>query len=196
MSARVHADPSVDVFMQPKIFDRADCPPWKRADCSCSFMCVNRAMFWLNLFYCRKHWFTATFLTESFLISFNNNNNKKECNSSRSGRNVLSLMSAEPWFFFSWCLCLSDTDSVVAATSVTSVWLKMIKQKKCSHKNFFCYLLFVLLRTVHCISQIARLARTFVLVWMKPLSQSVDVCTRNAENMFEPLEGTCIPFLV
>ncbi len=31
-----------------------------------------------DLFYCRKHWFTATFQTERFLILFNNNNNNKK----------------------------------------------------------------------------------------------------------------------
>ncbi len=67
-------------------------------------------------------------------------------------------------FFSSCCLHLVDTDVVVAATLVMLVWLKKIK---CNH-----YLLFILLHFAHCISHMARLSRTFVFVWMKPLSQS------------------------
>ncbi len=69
MSARVRADPSADVRVQPRSCDHPDC--------TCLFICVNGAMFWLDLFYWRKHWFTTTLQTGGFLISSNNNSNKR-----------------------------------------------------------------------------------------------------------------------
>ncbi len=76
----------------------------------------------------------ATCQTERFLISFsNNNNNEKEYNVSHLSKNVLPFMSAEPLFVVSCCLCPADTDLVEAATLETSVWLKILKEKKCSH---------------------------------------------------------------
>ncbi len=59
--------------------------------------CVNRAMFWLDLFYWRKHWLTATFQTERSLIHLATTT--KEHNTSHSGQNVLSFMSTERLFF-------------------------------------------------------------------------------------------------
>ncbi len=92
--ARVHADPSVDVHMQPNICDHADCPLWKCADCTFFYLCEqSNVLTWLT-------WFMATFQTKRFLILFNNSNDKKEYITSHSGKNVLSFMSVEPPFLF------------------------------------------------------------------------------------------------
>ncbi len=72
MFTRVCVDPSVDVCVQPKICDCADCPLWKRTNCAHSFRCVNRC-FDLTCLTTLIHWFTTTYLSERLLIPFNNN---------------------------------------------------------------------------------------------------------------------------
>ncbi len=99
MSARVRVDPSADIRLQPKICDHTDCPLSKLADCACSFTCMNKAVFWPH-FDCRYTDSQPHFTLKDFSFrSTSRITTKKEYNKSHSGKNVLSLMSAEPVFF-------------------------------------------------------------------------------------------------
>ncbi len=113
VSTRVCTDPSADIRMQLRICDHADCLLWKRADCTCSFTCVNSVTLDLTSLTVDTLIHSNIFKLKDFSLHSTTTTTTTK-NTSHWGMNVLSFMSAEPLFL-----------SPVVSAWTTRIYLKL-----------------------------------------------------------------------
>ncbi len=153
MSARTCQGPHRPLCRRP----RADCPPWKHTNCTCSFMCVNKAMFWLVL--------TDTLININILnwkvSHFVYHQQQKNIIHPTQVR--MHSPSCLQNLYFCLLLSLPGWHRLRCSCNISNISLaKNNKRKVVLPLNFSFYILFILLQSSQRISHMAKWAQTFV----------------------------------